>query len=150
MQFTSAYPYPKSGKVIVRSIERDESEYYGPLDFMVGSIVEVLHKSMIIYDCDDYTSEYYKKKYGIEMERNADYEALLNKVKPKSTLVKPPPHTITSVGTPEDSMQNCLSLQPKAPRRDLKKLLHYAGKVLFTFILFILITFFNLKRLSIF
>ena len=98
---------------------------------MVGSIVEVLHKSMIIYDCDDYTSEYYKKKYGIEMERNADYEALLNKVKPKSTLVKPPPHTITSVGTPEDSMQNCLSLQPKAPKRDLKKLLHYAGKVLF-------------------
>ena len=96
---------------------------------MVGSIVEVLHKSMIIYDCDEYTSEYYKKKYGIEMERNADYEALLNKVKPKSTLVKPPPHTITSVGTPEDSMQNCLSLQPKAPKRDLKKLLHYAGKV---------------------
>ena len=113
------------------SIERDESEYYGPLDFMVGSIVEVLHKSMIIYDCDEYTSEYYKKKYGIEMERNADYEALLNKVKPKSTLVKPPPHTITSVGTPEDSMQNCLSLQPKAPKRDLKKLLHFAGKVLF-------------------
>ena len=63
------------------------------------------------------------------MDRNADYEALLNKVRPSSTLVKPPPHTITSVGTPEDSIQNCLSLQPKAPKRDLKKLLKYAGKV---------------------
>ena len=63
------------------------------------------------------------------MDRNADYEALLNKVRPSSTLVKPPPHTITSVGTPEDSLQNCLSLQPKAPKRDLKKLLKYAGKV---------------------
>ena len=84
---------------------------------------------LIIYDCDEFTYEYYLRKYSYEMDRNADYEALLNKVRPSSTLVKPPPHTITSVGTPEDSLQNCLSLQPKAPKRDLKKLLKYAGKV---------------------
>ena len=84
---------------------------------------------IIIYDCDEYTYDYYKRQYNIQMDRNADYEALLNKVKPSSTLVKPPPHTITSVGKPEDSMQNCLRLQPKPPRKDLKKLLQYAGKV---------------------
>ena len=26
------------------SIERDDSEFYGPMDFMVGSSVEILHK----------------------------------------------------------------------------------------------------------
>ena len=52
-----------------------------------------------------------------------------DKSKPEYTLVKPPPHTITSVGKEEDSIQNCLQLQPKVPKRNLKKLLDYAGKV---------------------
>ena len=84
---------------------------------------------MVIYDCDDFTHNFYKNEFEYEMERNKDIYALLSKPKPESTLVKPPPHTITSVGTPEDSLQNCLHLQPKAPKRNLKKLLDYAGKV---------------------
>ncbi len=111
------------------AIERDESEFYTPLDFVVGSTVEILFKKMIIYDCDDFTHTYYKLEHGIDMPRNLSIYGLMGKPKPESVLVKPPPHTITSVGTPEDSLQNCLHLQPKAPKRDLKKLLDLAGKV---------------------
>ena len=99
-----------------------------PLDFTVGSTIEILQKRMVIYDCDDFTYDFYKREFEISMQRDMSIYALLNKPKPESTLVKPPPHTITSVGTPEDSLQNCLHLQPKAPKRDLRKLLDYAGK----------------------
>lgn len=47
-------------------------------------------------------------------------------------LMPYPPHTILSVGKPEDSVQNCRYLRPKAPRRDVKKLLDGFGKVLAT------------------
>ena len=83
---------------------------------------------MVIYDCDDFTQSYYRKSYGLDMPRNLDTYGLMGKMKPESTLHKPPPHTITSVGTPEDSLQNCMNLQPRAPKKDLKKMLEYAGK----------------------
>ena len=83
---------------------------------------------MIIYDCDDFTQNYYRQEYNIDMARNLSID---DKSKPESLLVKPPPHTITSVGKEEDSIQNCLHLQPKAPKRNLKKLLEYAGKVMY-------------------
>lgn len=82
---------------------------------------------LLIYDCDDFTYDFYKREFDIEMDRDPAF--ISSRSKPSSTLIKPPPHTITSVGTPEDSIQNCLTLRPKAPRRDLKKLLEYAGKV---------------------
>ena len=111
------------------ALEHDASDFYGPLDFTVGSTIEILQKRMVIYDCDDFTYDFYKHQFEVEMQRDMSIYALLSKPKPESTLVKPPPHTITSVGTPEDSLQNCLHLQPKAPKRDLRKLLSYAGKV---------------------
>ena len=80
----------------------------------------------MIYDCDDYTHAYYQREHNVGMDRNLPIN---DKSKPEYTLVKPPPHTITSVGKEEDSIQNCLQLQPKVPKRNLKKLLDYAGKV---------------------
>ena len=82
---------------------------------------------MTIYDCDDYTHAHYQQSYNVDMDRNLPIN---DKSKPEYTLVKPPPHTITSVGKEEDSIQNCLHLQPKTPKRNLKKLLDYAGKVM--------------------
>ena len=83
---------------------------------------------MIIYDCDDFTQNYYHREFNIDMARNLSID---DKSRPESLLVKPPPHIITSVGKEEDSIQNCLHLQPKAPKRNLKKLLEYAGKVMY-------------------
>ena len=41
-----------------------------------------------------------------------------------------PPHCGAAVGSLEDSLQNCLSLAPKQPKKDLKKMLDNAGKSL--------------------
>ena len=84
---------------------------------------------MIIFDCDDFTHDFYRREFDVDMARNVTIPGFKSMSPPESTLVKPPPHTITSVGTPEDSLQNCLHLQPKAPLRNLNKLLEYAGKV---------------------
>ena len=92
------------------ALEHDASDFYGPLDFIVGSTIEILQKRMVIYDCDDFTYDFYKHQFEVQMNRDMSIYALLSKPKPESTLVKPPPHTITSVGTPEDSLQNCLHL----------------------------------------
>ena len=40
-----------------------------------------------------------------------------------------PPHGETAIGRAEDSVQNCLRLRPRAPRKDLNKFLQYSGKV---------------------
>ena len=42
-----------------------------------------------------------------------------------------PPHTTEQIGDPVDSVQNCLRLQPKAPKKDLKKFIKFSGKVTF-------------------
>ncbi len=44
-------------------------------------------------------------------------------------MLEYPPHGFTSVGTAEDSIQNCRYLRPRAPKRDVKKLLEHAGQV---------------------
>ena len=45
-----------------------------------------------------------------------------------------PAHGFTSVGTAEDSIQNCRYLRPRAPKRDVKKLLEHAGKVIILYL----------------
>ena len=44
-------------------------------------------------------------------------------------MLEYPPHGFTSVGNAEDSLQNCRYLRPRAPKRDVRKLLEHAGKV---------------------
>ena len=50
----------------------------------------------------------------------------------QTNLDKPiiiPPHTSETIGEPEDSIQNCLYLRPKPPKKDLKTFLQYSGMV---------------------
>ena len=39
--------------------------YYKDCDLSVGSIINIFNRKFVLYDCDEFTKEYYKVKYGI-------------------------------------------------------------------------------------
>lgn len=76
-----------------------------------------------MYDCDDFTREFYKRYTGLQQDQLSVSDSKTVHVK-----LSFPPHT--GFGTDEDSMASCLHLTPRAPRRDINKLMGDQGKVL--------------------
>jgi Ca2+-binding EF-hand superfamily protein len=69
---------------------------------------------MLICDCDEFTRQYYKTKYGTEFEAiKVDRPCL-----PGPEREVPP---YNGFGSYEDSLGNCDSLVPKPPKRDFMK-----------------------------
>lgn len=100
-----------------------EAVNYKPEDFIIGETVNVYGREIYLYDCDDFTREFFKRYTGM-LQPSLPVEDT------KQVLVKLtyPPHT--GFGTEEDSLANCLSLTPRAPRRDINKLMSDQGKSL--------------------
>lgn len=40
-------------------------DYYTSADLVVGAVVNVWGRKLVLCDCDDFTKEYYKTKFGI-------------------------------------------------------------------------------------
>ncbi|XP_066140061.1 EF-hand domain-containing family member C2-like [Euwallacea fornicatus] len=105
--------------------ERDNIEYYTEKDLSIGGVVHCYGRKLILTDCDTFTKEYYTTKYGIS-EFNpipipAKNRASAYSVKHKKRELPP----WNGFGSYEDSAQNCLTVEPKAPHRDFKKFLLY-------------------------
>ncbi|KAJ7422584.1 EF-hand domain-containing family member C2 [Willisornis vidua] len=92
-------------------------EFYKDCDLKIGAVINVWGRKMVICDCDEFTKEYYRKKYGIE-----DFTPVQYKAPPPPKPEKPiPPYT--GFGSEEDSLCSCKSLLPKAPHKDFRKFL---------------------------
>jgi len=100
-----------------------DPQHYKPEDFGVGSTVTVYGRDIYLYDCDEFTREFYKRYTGYSQPCSP-----LDEPRPVHVKLTFPPHT--GFGTEEDSLASCLHLTPRAPRRDINKLMGDAVKVL--------------------
>uniref|UniRef100_A0A665UA69 DM10 domain-containing protein n=1 Tax=Echeneis naucrates TaxID=173247 RepID=A0A665UA69_ECHNA len=102
----SKLPKVKQCIVLFRAVQE---EFYKDCDLIVGGEVNVLGRRVILADCDNFTKDYYRSKYGIEDFTPVHYKA---PVAPKPRRFVPP---YNGFGSEEDSLSSCLSLQPKPP-----------------------------------
>uniref|UniRef100_H3D427 EF-hand domain (C-terminal) containing 1 n=2 Tax=Tetraodon nigroviridis TaxID=99883 RepID=H3D427_TETNG len=104
---------------------QEVEEYYSPKDFQVGQRVKLLGRSFLLCDCDDFTKEYYKSKHP-----DMDMKPIKIKARTQQSVLKKIVAPYNGFGSLEDSLQNCLSLIPEPPRRNVMKMLDNSHKVL--------------------
>ena len=78
------------------------------------------------YDCDEFTRHYYFKMFGVKEMDPIDVST--PKARASATSRTFPPYN--GFGSPDDSLQNCLSLIPQPPKKDFIKILENDGKIL--------------------
>lgn len=76
-----------------------------------------------IYDCDPFTRNYFRECLSIEQKHKIQVEHPA----PPQPQYPHPPHT--GIGSTEDTIQNVLKVIPKAPKKDVIRMLHNANKV---------------------
>lgn len=96
-------------------------------DLKIGTELNVFGHHVILYDCDQFTREYYRNAFGIEemaaIERPLTSGELLLLRQQKSTERTLPPYN--GFGSYEDTELSCQSIAPKAPVSDTTKLLKF-------------------------
>ncbi|XP_060732345.1 EF-hand domain-containing family member C2 [Tachysurus vachellii] len=92
-------------------------EFYKDCDLTIGGVINVWGRKVMICDCDNFTKEYYRSKYGIEDFTPIEYKDL----PPAKAVVQFPPYT--GFGSEEDSLRSCQRLLPKPPQKDFRKLM---------------------------
>ncbi|XP_020851710.1 EF-hand domain-containing family member C2 [Phascolarctos cinereus] len=92
-----------------------KQEFYKAEDLKIGTIINIWGRKVLLCDCDEFTKQYYKTKYGVVDFTPIPYK---NPPPPKVEKTFPPYH---GYGSEEDSLCSCLGLMPKPPQKDFKK-----------------------------
>lgn len=110
-------PMGHGGRYILDSLKTGAvyEDFYTSADLVLGAVVNVWGRKLVICDCDDFTKEYYRTKFGID-----DFAAVKYKADPAPEAPRPmPPYN--GFGSEEDSLCSCMGLIPKPPQRDFIK-----------------------------
>ncbi|XP_046903814.1 EF-hand domain-containing family member C2 isoform X1 [Hypomesus transpacificus] len=116
-------PMGQGGRYILDSLRTGavQDEFYKDSDLILGGVVNVWGRRVVICDCDNFTKEHYRSKYGIE-----DFAPIQYKAPPAPKPPRPvPPYN--GFGSEEDSLCSCQGLLPKPPQKDLRKFVDREG-----------------------
>ena len=94
-------------------IKKDEC--YSPQDLIVGSKINIYGREVLLYNCDEFTKQWYKLNLGIDIT-----PVQLTKPPISVTYSKLPPYN--GYGTEEDSLGYIHNLNPKVPKKDYGKM----------------------------
>ncbi|XP_074166759.1 EF-hand domain-containing protein 1 isoform X1 [Sminthopsis crassicaudata] len=111
-------------RCVLEVSDQDVQEWYTAKDFAVGQPVTMLGRTFFIYDCDKFTRDFCRDKFGLPEFPTID----VSKKPPPVIKQELPPYN--GFGLIEDSAQNCFALIPKPPRKDIIKMLMGDNKVL--------------------
>ncbi|CAL8318026.1 unnamed protein product [Merluccius merluccius] len=114
-------PFPRC---VLEVSPQEVQEYYSPKDFQVGKTLSLLGRTLRLYDCDGFTKSYYETNHPEVEVKPVE----LPKKEEAAQEKEVPPYN--GFGSLEDSLQNCLSLIPQPPKKDLLKMLENDHKVL--------------------
>ena len=98
---------------------QDMFDYVTADDLRVGGFIRAYKRNFFIYAADEFTKSWYVEKKGM---RESDFTPIdVSEPKDAPPAHRIPPHEGLAIGSEEDSLQNCISLIPKAPRRCIEK-----------------------------
>nr|CAH8833815.1 unnamed protein product [Trichobilharzia regenti] len=95
-----------------------KDDFYKDYDLTIGATINVYGRKFLICDCDEFTKEYYRIKYGLR-----DFTPVKPKISDTRIPLKREIPPYNGWGTEEDSLANCQSLLPMPPNRNFKKFL---------------------------
>ena len=94
--------------------------YFTDEDLMVGRVVNVFGRKMLLTDCDEFTKNFYKNKYGISNFDPVGYD--YGNQGRHVERMNPP---YNGFGSEEDSLASCQKIIPEPPKKDFIKWMYY-------------------------
>lgn len=92
-----------------------KEEFYQPEDLICGRTVNIFGRECLIFDCDDFTYQYYQQRLGITQQ-----PLNMEQKNPRLLYNPVPPHN--GIGSEIDSMGYVKALQPARPKLDEQKI----------------------------